>query len=65
MRDIRFDDDARFNLAHDKMAPMPMEGEDSIIMVLTYRCNSRCRFCIIESEIVSKLPDTDLSLIHI
>ena len=59
MRDIRFEPGARFDLAREKMAPMPMADEDSIIMVLTYRCNSRCRFCIIESEIVAGLPDTD------
>lgn len=58
MSDLQFEPDARFALSRDKMDEMPMGPEDSIILVLTYRCNSRCRFCIIESEIVAALPDT-------
>ncbi|MFT5681366.1 MAG: molybdenum cofactor biosynthesis enzyme MoaA [Myxococcota bacterium] len=58
MPDLQFEPDARFALSRDKMDEMPMAPEDSIILVLTYRCNSRCRFCIIESEIVAGLPDT-------
>lgn len=27
------------------------EEEDSLLVALTYRCNSRCRFCIIETEL--------------
>ncbi len=58
MPELEFNRDARFALSRDKMDEMEMAPEDSIILVLTYRCNSRCRFCIIESEIVAGLPDT-------
>jgi len=39
-----------------------VEGEDTLIMALTYRCNSRCRFCIIETEIQERLDETDLGV---
>ena len=33
--------------------------DDTLIVALNYRCNSRCRFCIIEAEIDQRLEDTD------
>lgn len=36
-----------------------VDNEDTLIVTLTFRCNSRCRFCIIEKEIEDALPDTD------
>ena len=33
--------------------------DDMLIVALNYRCNSRCRFCIIEAEIDQRLEDTD------
>lgn len=35
-----------------------MEGEDTLILPLNYACNSRCRFCIIETEIAARFEDT-------
>ena len=50
-----------FQLSHQKLDDFPLEKEDSVIIVLTYRCNSRCTFCIIETEITAKLPETKVS----
>lgn len=33
--------------------------DDTLIVALNYRCNSRCRFCIIEREIDQRLEDTN------
>ncbi len=33
-------------------------GEDTIILPLNFTCNSRCRFCIIETEIDARFDDT-------
>ena len=33
-------------------------GEDTIILPLNFTCNSRCRFCIIETEIDARFADT-------
>lgn len=33
--------------------------DDTLIVALNYRCNSRCRFCIIETEIDQRLEDTN------
>lgn len=49
---------AHFTLSHEKLEDFPVEHEDSVIIVLTYKCNSRCTFCIIETEIEAKLPET-------
>lgn len=37
--------------------------EDSLIVALTYRCNSACTFCIIATEIGDRLADAPPSLI--
>jgi pyruvate-formate lyase-activating enzyme len=59
MHRLKFAPEERFDLSFDKMAEMPgFDDEDSLIVVLTYRCNSRCRFCIVEPEISDRLPDT-------
>jgi MoaA/NifB/PqqE/SkfB family radical SAM enzyme len=49
---------SQFELSHEKLDDFPLEDEDSVIIVLTYRCNSRCTFCIIETEIEAKIPET-------
>lgn len=36
-----------------------LEHEDTLIVALTFRCNSRCRFCIVETEIANRVDDTD------
>ena len=50
-----------FQLSHKKLDDFPLDSEDSVIIVLTYRCNSRCTFCIIETEITAKLPETSVA----
>jgi len=51
---------SQFELSHEKLDDFPLENEDSVIVVLTYRCNSRCTFCIIETEIEAKIPETQM-----
>ncbi len=34
-------------------------GEDTLIVGLTFKCNSRCRFCFVEKEIEEGLPNAD------
>ena len=50
---------AGMGLSLEMMQRARTEGEDSIILALNYRCNSRCRFCIIETEIRRGLEETD------
>jgi len=37
-------------------------GEDTLIVALNFDCNSRCTFCIIETEISRRLPPTDVAV---
>lgn len=39
------------------------EEEDSLIVALTYRCNSRCRFCILEKEL-NQYADPDAAILE-
>jgi len=39
------------------------EEEDSLIVALTYRCNSRCRFCILEKEL-NQYGDPDAAILE-
>lgn len=48
----------------EMVARAGVEGQDTLIVGLTFRCNSRCRFCIIEHEIDARLADTDHELIE-
>ncbi len=41
-----------------------VDGEDTLVVGLTFRCNSRCRFCIIETEIDEGLPDADAEILE-
>lgn len=36
-----------------------LEAEDTLVVGITFRCNNRCRFCIIRPEIDAALPDID------
>lgn len=38
--------------------------EDTLIVALTYRCNSACTFCIIATEIGQRLQDTPESVVN-
>ena len=38
--------------------------EDTVIVALTYRCNSACTFCIIATEIGQRLVDTPASVLE-
>lgn len=39
------------------------EEEDSLIVALTYRCNSRCHFCILEKEL-NHYADPDVAILE-
>ena len=44
----------------EMMRHISLEGEDTIIVALNFRCNSKCRFCIIEHEIEERLEHVDI-----
>lgn len=53
---------ASLEMVHRVLAEAPEQRhpeDDTLIVALNYRCNSRCRFCIIETEIDQRLEDTN------
>ena len=53
---------ARMGMSLEMVQRARMDGEDTLILPLNYRCNSRCRFCIIETEIAARFEDTSLDV---
>ncbi|HCH65484.1 MAG: hypothetical protein CL927_08460 [Deltaproteobacteria bacterium] len=49
---------ARMGMSLEMVQRARLDGEDTLILPLNYRCNSRCRFCIIETEIAARFEDT-------
>ena len=41
-----------------EMVQRSARGRNTLILPLNYRCNSRCRFCIIGTEIAARFDDT-------
>jgi cyclic pyranopterin phosphate synthase len=62
MHELRLPDDARMGMSLEMVRRARLDGEDTLILPLNYRCNSRCRFCIIETEIGARFADTPLEV---
>jgi molybdenum cofactor biosynthesis enzyme MoaA len=58
MRSLALPAEARMDLSLEMVQRARLDGEDTLILPLNYRCNSRCRFCIIETEIEARFEDT-------
>ena len=58
MQTLQLPNHARMGLSLEMVQRARLEGEDTLILPLNYRCNSRCRFCIIETEIAARFDDT-------
>ena len=58
MHELNIPAQARMGLSLEMVQRARLDGEDTLILPLNYKCNSRCRFCIIETEIAARFADT-------
>ena len=62
---MRSPPDAQVAESLEMMARQELSAaEDTLILALTYRCNSACSFCIIATEIAQGLPEAPESLLR-